>query len=161
MSLAAPIVKVTPSSADFRRYTGRLDGGTAVNLQGRANNSQEELPMTRKVLVVDDDVDVREAVVDVLEEAGYAVEIAVDGREALQRLQDDGHPAALVVDSSLREATALAILRTCGETATLLITSGDEPPDWARARHPVLRKPFAGEELLAALARAIRERSAL
>jgi CheY-like chemotaxis protein len=111
--------------------------------------------MPGKVLVVDDDVDVREAVVDVLMEAGYLVEVAADGRDALERLKR-GHPDALVVDSNLREETALAILRACGQTAALLVTSGD-PPDWAG--HPVLRKPFAGAALLEALARAIRERA--
>jgi CheY-like chemotaxis protein len=116
--------------------------------------------MARKVLVVDDDVDVREAVVEVLVEAGYAVEVAADGRDALKKVTSDGHPDAMVVDSNLREATALAILRACGQTAALLVTSGDDPPDWARARHPILRKPFTGEALVAALAGAIRARAA-
>jgi CheY-like chemotaxis protein len=42
--------------------------------------------MGGRVLVVDDDVAIREVLVDILEAEGYAVASASDGQEALQRL---------------------------------------------------------------------------
>jgi len=52
----------------------------------------------RTVLVVDDDVDIREAVQFVLEDAGYEVVCAGNGREALSALQDGLRPSLIVLD---------------------------------------------------------------
>lgn len=41
-----------------------------------------------RILVVEDDYDIREAVVEVLEEEGYGVDAAGDGREALKLLSE-------------------------------------------------------------------------
>ena len=41
---------------------------------------------TGHILVVEDDQDIRESVVEVLEDEGYQVSAAADGREALERL---------------------------------------------------------------------------
>ncbi len=49
------------------------------------------------VLVVDDNAAVRELACRVLEKAGYRVLAAASGEEALQRLDDAGHPVHLVV----------------------------------------------------------------
>lgn len=49
-----------------------------------------------RVLVVDDDQDIRESVSEVLAEEGYVVEQAANGREALTKLADRTHPPCLV-----------------------------------------------------------------
>jgi CheY-like chemotaxis protein len=54
--------------------------------------------MTPAILVVDDDADCRESLQQVLEDAGYAVAIAGDGREALQALESGTRPAAILLD---------------------------------------------------------------
>lgn len=43
---------------------------------------------THRVLVVDDDADIRESVIEVLEDAGYVAVGAADGIEALAQLRD-------------------------------------------------------------------------
>ncbi len=43
-----------------------------------------------RVLVVDDDTEIRETMIDVLEDAGYEAVGASDGVEALAQLRDDG-----------------------------------------------------------------------
>jgi two-component system response regulator MprA len=48
-----------------------------------------------RVLVVDDDLDARETLSDALAQAGYLVELAANGREALDRLAE--WPADVVV----------------------------------------------------------------
>jgi two-component system, OmpR family, response regulator MprA len=50
-----------------------------------------------RILVVDDDIMVRDSVGQVLEEEGYDVEYATDGRDALGKVQDDP-PDAILLD---------------------------------------------------------------
>jgi CheY-like chemotaxis protein len=45
---------------------------------------------THRVLVVDDDTEIRETIVEVLEDAGYEAVGAADGVEALAQLRDPG-----------------------------------------------------------------------
>ncbi|NBB12630.1 response regulator [Pseudomonas sp. SLFW] len=54
-----------------------------------------------RVLVVEDEPDVRMLVVDVLRELGYSVEVAADGPSALPYLQDAGRIDLLVTDVGL------------------------------------------------------------
>lgn len=49
------------------------------------------------ILVVEDDRDIRESVTEVLEDEGYVVTAAADGREALDRLQSASPPPALIL----------------------------------------------------------------
>ena len=43
---------------------------------------------SRSVLIIDDDVDVRETIAEVLQEEGWHVDLAADGREALGLLRE-------------------------------------------------------------------------
>lgn len=50
-----------------------------------------------RILVVEDDRDIRESVVEILEEEGHAVAAAADGREALDYLLGAASPPALIL----------------------------------------------------------------
>jgi CheY-like chemotaxis protein len=50
---------------------------------------------TKTILVVDDDVDIRATLSDFLEDEGYAISVAANGRDALDYLR--GHPATSLV----------------------------------------------------------------
>ncbi|MBF5046022.1 response regulator [Aggregicoccus sp. 17bor-14] len=50
------------------------------------------------LLVVDDDLDIRDALQDVLEEAGYCVRLAADGQEALEQLREGWCPNLILLD---------------------------------------------------------------
>jgi CheY-like chemotaxis protein len=53
----------------------------------------------RAVLVVDDDLDIREALTDILEDGGFSVMSAANGREALTLLRSlDTPPAVILLD---------------------------------------------------------------
>ena len=53
----------------------------------------------RAVLVVDDDLDIREALADILEDRGFEVMTAANGREALTLLRKlDTPPAVILLD---------------------------------------------------------------
>ena len=57
--------------------------------------------MTRPILIVEDDYDIRELFAESLEEAGYAVATACNGREALDRLRaarEPELPAVILLD---------------------------------------------------------------
>ena len=51
-----------------------------------------------RILVVDDDTDIRETMAMVLAEEGHAVTTARDGHDALQQLQHDPLPDVVVLD---------------------------------------------------------------
>lgn len=89
-------------------------------------------PEPPRLLVVDDQFTVRELQRSILEAAGYPVEIAKDGREALDRVRQGGIDLVLT-DLEMPEMTGLELLtaiRQVPETASLpvvIITSrGDE-----------------------------------
>ena len=52
----------------------------------------------REILVVDDDVDTREMLREVLELDGYRVALAANGRDALERLRSGLAPALVLLD---------------------------------------------------------------
>jgi CheY-like chemotaxis protein len=54
--------------------------------------------MPSPILIVDDDTDLRRALTELLEEEGYVVEGAADGRDALAKLQDGLRPALILLD---------------------------------------------------------------
>lgn len=53
------------------------------------------------ILIVEDDADLREALSDVLRDAGYAVTGAADGQEALDLLRRDGRPSLILLDLTM------------------------------------------------------------
>ncbi len=55
-------------------------------------------PCERKVLVIEDDADVRDAIVEVLEDQRYGWIAATNGAEALDVLRDDPEPCVILLD---------------------------------------------------------------
>ena len=119
-----------------------------------------------RILVVDDEPAVREAVDRALRLEGYDTELAADGAEALDALAARA-PDALVLDVLMPQVDGLEVcrrLRAAGDrTPVLVLTARDGVPDRVRGldagADDYLVKPFALEELLARL-RALLRRSA-
>ena len=118
-----------------------------------------------RILVVDDEPAVREAVERALRLDGHAVDLAADGHEALERMQA-GSPDALVLDVLMPEVDGLQVcrrLRAAGDrTPILMLTArdalGDRVSGLDAGADDYLVKPFALEELLARV-RALLRRS--
>jgi two-component system chemotaxis response regulator CheY len=50
------------------------------------------------ILLVEDDIDVREALLEALRDKGYTVDAAVDGLQAMQVLRDGARPGVILLD---------------------------------------------------------------
>ncbi|MCG8688484.1 MAG: response regulator [Desulfobacterales bacterium] len=66
--------------------------------------------MSKKVLVVDDDPDVRSFVVTVLEESGYTPLVAHDGVEGLEKIQAE-RPDLVVLDVLMPRGSGIRLYR--------------------------------------------------
>jgi len=109
----------------------------------------------RRVLVVDDDDDIRLLLEELLRGAGYAVETAQDGRVALRAFH--ANPSDLVVlDLSMPELDGfetLARLRDLSDVPVILLTARGGEIDKVRGfragADDYVVKPFGRQELLA------------
>jgi DNA-binding response OmpR family regulator len=116
----------------------------------------------RRVLVVDDDDDIRLLLEGLLEGAGFAVDTAKDGRLALRAFH--GHPADLVVlDLSMPELDGfetLERLRDLSDVPVILLTARSGEIDKVRGfragADDYVVKPFGRQELLARIEALLR-----
>jgi two-component system, OmpR family, response regulator MprA len=119
-----------------------------------------------KVLVVDDDPALRDAVRRALRLEGYVVETAAGGVDALDVLEHDGADA-VVLDVMMPDLDGLAVCRHMrrgsDRTPVLMLTArdavGDRVAGLDAGADDYLVKPFALEELLARV-RALLRRTA-
>lgn len=112
------------------------------------------------VLVVDDDVDVRDTVADALEDDGYVVLRATNGQDALLQLEGGARPHLILLDLMMPEMdgwTFRAEQRRVPELAAIpvvVFTAHANPREAADqlGAAGALRKPLRLGELLAAVA---------
>lgn len=110
----------------------------------------------RRVLVVDDDPDLRETLAHLLEREGYAVDLARDGAEAMSRLAEDRSPDAIVLDLGMPNMSGWQF-RDLQKRNPLLaripvVVMTGQSPLGIDVQH-VLEKPFPIERLVEMLRR--------
>jgi CheY-like chemotaxis protein len=123
----------------------------------------DEPAVTARVLVVDDDVDIREAVKEVLEEAGYSVTLAHDGQEAYDYLSQHPRPACVVLDlwMPVMDGWSLAsdvLVGRLPQVPILVVTAANAHFAYPVPPRYVLRKPFNPDRLLMLVAELIKTR---
>ena len=117
-----------------------------------------------KVLVVDDERAVRDSLRRALELEGYDVELAVDGADALHRLEANGQPDAVILDVLMPGVDGLEVCRRIrgkgNGVPVLMLTARTEVESRVAGldagADDYLAKPFALEELLARLRALLR-----
>jgi CheY-like chemotaxis protein len=128
--------------------------------------------MAYRILVVDDSATIRRVVERTLRGAGYEVELASDGREALEKVQADV-PDLVITDfvmphmNGLRFVQAMRQVQNLADVPVVLMSAkADKIGDGFVAQTGALdaiTKPFSPEALLAftghALARAVEEQA--
>lgn len=114
------------------------------------------------VLVVDDEPDVRTSVADILRDAGYEVEEAADGEEALAVLRR--HPVgAMVLDLVMPRRDGMSLMAALDHPPPTLVVSAHRPdPDKLRLLGAkvaaVLEKPVPPRQLIDRVAALLRGR---
>ena len=122
-----------------------------------------------KILVVDDERAVRESLRRALELEGYEIELAADGREALDRLQANGdvQPDAVILDMLMPVVDGLEVCRRLrgsgNHVPVLMLTARDEIENRVAGldagADDYVTKPFALEELVARVRALLRRTS--
>ena len=118
-----------------------------------------------RVLVVDDDHDIRLLLKELLDRAGYDVDEAPDGRTALRRLYERP-PALVILDVTMPEMDGyqtLERIRDLSDVPVIMLTARSQELEKVRGlsagADDYVAKPFRMEEVLARLRALIRRAS--
>ena len=118
---------------------------------------------SNKILVVDDEPGIREMLAPFLDRAGFEIETASDGAEALERIQSF-RPDLIIMDVLMPEMNGREVLRQLREeenwTPVILLTQVGDAPERAMALEEgaddYLNKPFDSNELMARIKAVLR-----
>jgi signal transduction histidine kinase/CheY-like chemotaxis protein len=165
LSVAHGIVQRHGGEVDLRANEG---GGTIATVRlpqatAAAAAAVENVPAgpPRRVLVIDDETTVREALVDTLTDDGHSVIQAASGKEGLARLAEDAHVDVVITDLGMPDMTGWDVARAVRaqrpSLAVGLVTGWavalEMSDEERRAVDFVIAKPYTIEALRAALAR--------
>ena len=90
--------------------------------------------MNKRILIIDDDLYLRDLYQEVLKNAGYEIDTAIDGEEGIEKIKQDGYDLILL-DMMLPKIDGLGILTQLSQTQPppkngpiiLLTNLGHEP----------------------------------
>jgi CheY-like chemotaxis protein len=115
------------------------------------------------ILVVDDEPLIVLALEAVLEDAGYTVVTAVNGRQALDRLAEAPRPDLVLLDMMMPVMNGPAMLSAMADDPTLngipVIILSSLPEETIRARvtgvAAILHKPYTADQIMGTIAQVL------
>jgi len=124
---------------------------------------QDEMNSYHRILVVDDDNDVRQLSVDVLTGSGYDVEAAKDGAAGWEALQENNYDL-IITDNKMPRMTGIEMLeklRSARMTLPVIMATGNLPTHefvrkpWLKP-DATLQRPFTNDDLLEVVKKVLR-----
>jgi two-component system chemotaxis response regulator CheY len=118
-----------------------MDGNLVAPGESQFSEGGTRLP---RLLLVEDDADIRDALVDVLQSEEWAVEAAANGRVALDRLGRDPKPDVMLLDLMMPVMDGFELLerlRGASGPSTVVLSASREA-DRVR-NHPLVRATLA------------------
>jgi CheY-like chemotaxis protein len=116
---------------------------------------------SRRVMLVDDDEDIRTVLSEALQDAGFEVSCAASGREALDQLRNGKHPGLILLDLMMPVMDGWQFRQEQRENPDIasipvVVISAVNPGKALPEGTTLLRKPFDLEAMLREVERAIR-----
>ncbi len=144
------------------RVTLWLRSAAASDLVSDNSRAQDETPLrSGNILLIDDDVDVRNTVRELLSEMGYEVRAAESGQTGLTMLAKQ-QPSLVIVDFAMPEMNGAEVAKAIHEqwpALPILFVSGHADTsalETAVGGAPFLRKPFRPADLASAVREALQ-----
>lgn len=122
----------------------------------------------KKILIIDDSVSIRQSMKSILEEGGYQVVCAIDGKDGLNKLESD--PVDCVItDINMPNINGLELLKTIRVTESMkylpvLVLTSESETDMIKQGISLgatgwLIKPFNAEKLISSVKKIIPTQS--
>jgi DNA-binding response OmpR family regulator len=118
-----------------------------------------------RILVVDDNDDIRQLVSSILSDDGHSVRLAADGESALEAIRSDP-PDVVILDIMMPEMDGYTVLKTMTEeglkrrTKVIMLTAKTNEADWLQGYRlgadDYMTKPFTMEELAGTVTEVLR-----
>ena len=168
----AQVANVARLSAGTARIDSRPDQGTTVTLwlaagdPARVTRRDDRIAPAslagqgERVLVVDDEADIRGTITALLRYNGYEVESVANGNDAVQEVEREV-PDLVLLDQMLPDMSGIDVaqrLRAEHPMLPIVFVSGHAEPDELRLAVPgvrLLRKPFQSDELYSEVRRSL------
>jgi len=169
---AIPVVIVTANAHDAAPLAVEavlskpFDMGQLLGLVRRLTAEPAAASAHRRVLVVEDEADIREAISELLQLSGFAVQQAADGQEALQQLHEGRVPELIVTDLLMPRLNGWDLLQELKRhpdwsEIPVVVVSAASPSTATRVPvEAVLAKPVQRGELVSSVARACERAAA-
>ncbi len=117
---------------------------------------------TKKILITDDNKDIRDALAYILEKEGYKLWMAKDGAEALRKVKNE-RPDIVFLDIVMPEVNGYDVCRiikkdpVLKKTYVIMLTAQDQVAEQERGKEvgadEYIVKPFSPMEILAIIKR--------